>query len=328
MRNLPFVLAFLLTACTPVRRPHPSSPDGSADPVDAGAPDGAPDNGKWGDGGPGTPAPPHGDGGMELDCSDGVKLIYLIDDHANFISFKPDQTDISKSVFKTIGKLDCGVSGYLNMPFSMSVDRTGTAWVEYMVDKQSQMFKVSIVDAKCTPTDYKSGQQGFGLFGMGFVTDEPMGKKETLYIAGGDGPKQTNTNLGTLGIPDFAVAKLAAMTGQPELTGNSLAELWGFFANNDSNTRVRISQIDKKTGAESKTIELNQDLGGQALAWAFANYGGDFWVFLSRDPINRKTTIYQVGKTGGVKAHYDLDYLVVGAGVSTCAPTTPPPPIP
>ena len=55
--------------------------------------------------------------------------------------------------------------------------------------------------------------------------------------------------------------------------------------------------------------------------WAFAFYGGDFWVFLERMD-ESSTTVYQVdGTTGSITSSTPtLTRSIVGAGVSTCAP--------
>jgi hypothetical protein len=51
--------------------------------------------------------------------------------------------------------------------------------------------------------------------------------------------------------------------------------------------------------------------------WAFAFWGGDFWIFTTPGPQN--TWHYDPAtKTANIVAHYSD--AVVGAGVSTCAP--------
>lgn len=318
MRKLPLMLASLFLACGPVQRPHPGGFDGGV--VDAAPVDAAGPNEPWPDGGPGKPS--GNDGGNNLDCSEGAKLIYVVDNPGNLMSFKPNQTDITKSVFTKVGLLTCAPHSASSYPYSMSVDRSGTAWVEYYANGASQLYQVSITDASCKPTMYTSGQEGFGLFGMGFSANKAMSKDETLFIAGSANYRDPNVNLGLLDTKNLMVSKIGAMKGGPELTGNALGELWGFFPATQTNSRVRISQLDKKTGAESNTIDLTRELSGTSVAWAFAYYGGDFWVFLSTDTTLKSTTVYQVGHNG-LKAKYDVPYLITGAGVSTCAPVAP-----
>jgi hypothetical protein len=62
-------------------------------------------------------------------------------------------------------------------------------------------------------------------------------------------------------------------------------------------------------------------ISGTPRAWAFAFWGGDFWVFLMKGT-ETSTTIYQydaaTGTPKGSKAAPGR--TIVGAGVSTCAP--------
>ncbi|HEX6839005.1 MAG TPA: hypothetical protein VF334_20645 [Polyangia bacterium] len=259
-------------------------------------------------------------GGTGTDgCSDAAKLIYTIDQDGTFSSFKPDQTDITKSVFTDIGKLNCNAG--LAQPFSMSVDRNATAWVEYFDQvTTSKLFKVSTANAACTATTFMGGQQGFNEFGMGFVSNAAGSTDETLFIGGG-GTVGGASNLGTLDINTLTIAKVGSLTGDPELTGTGLAELWGFFPDLTANTmQAHISKIDKTSGAESMQISLGS-AAGMANAWAFAFYGGEFFVFLAKS--NGATTVYHV-TTAGLKDQLDTGSRhIVGAGVSTCAPTTP-----
>ena len=82
----------------------------------------------------------------------------------------------------------------------------------------------------------------------------------------------------------------------------------------------RIEQIDKTTGGGVKTFTLST-LSGTATAWAFAFFGGDFFVFLQRET-DLATIVYQVdGTNGNIKGMTNTgSRVIVGAGVSTCAP--------
>jgi hypothetical protein len=268
-------------------------------------------------------------GGTGTDgCSDAAKLIYVIDQNGTFSSFKPDQTDITKSVFTDIGQLKCNAGGQYQ-PFSMSVDRSANAWVEYVNQlgglggATNELFKVSTADASCTATTFMGGQQGFDEFGMGFVSNSAMSTDETLYIAGGSAVGGAS-NLGTLDMTNFTITPGGPLTGDPELTGNGLAELWGFFPDLSGSTmQAHIAQIDKMSGAEANAIPL-PTVAGQAESWAFAFYGGDYWVFLAKS--KGATVVYHVTTMGGTQPVNQLDTMtrhIVGAGVSTCAPTTP-----
>ncbi len=203
----------------------------------------------------------------------------------------------------------------------MSVDRDAVAWVLYQNGQggQSELFRVEIKNSlKCTKVDFKAPEQ-FTLFGMGFVSDTPGSSAEKLYVAGV--PKVAPGNNSKLGIlsttTPYSIAELGSTVGSPELTGTGDAKLWAFSP--DSKPPV-VNQLDKATGQASKTFEVGS-LQGNPRAWAFAFWGGDFFVFLQRDR-EPSTTVYRVkGADGALStALGDIGRTVVGAGVSTCAP--------
>jgi hypothetical protein len=82
-----------------------------------------------------------------------------------------------------------------------------------------------------------------------------------------------------------------------------------------------IEQLNKSTGGAMQTFPLPA-LQGQPAAWAFAFFGGDFYVFLMKD-LEFSTTVHQVnGTTGALTGSTPTNSRrIVGAGVSTCAPT-------
>ena len=118
----------------------------------------------------------------------GVELIYTVTVSNQLLSFDPTKIGSAEDPFEAIGTLNCPAGSSLTgpgpaTPFSMSVDREAVAWVLY---SSGEIFHVSTQDASCTATGFSVGQQGFELFGMGFVTDASGGQTETLFIAGGD----------------------------------------------------------------------------------------------------------------------------------------------
>jgi hypothetical protein len=319
MRQLSAILLCFAVGCGASNPNHGSGGSGGTGGGGTGGTGGTGGAGGTGGGGTGGSG-----GGTGTDgCTDAAKLIYVIDQNGTFSSFKPDQMDITKSVFTDLGKLNCNAGSY--QPFSMSVDRSANAWVEYVPllgNGASKLFKVSTANAACTATTFAGGQQGMNEFGMGFVSNAAGSTDETLYIAGGSAVGSAS-NLGTLDMTSFMVTKGNSLTGDPELTGTGLADLWGFFPVTTNNTMARVSKIDKMSAAESSQIQLTS-LTGQAEAWAFAFYGGDFWVFLASG--GGATIVYHVTQTGGAQPVDMLDTQsrhIVGAGVSTCAPTTP-----
>lgn len=240
-------------------------------------------------------------------CSDQAKLIYVVDQGNELLTFDP----VSKQ-FSPVGSgaLAC-TSGA--QPFSMGVDRNANAWVLY---DDGELFQVDTSTLACTPTSWSS-PSGLFEFGMGFSTNDVGGDTDTLFIAGGDGPDlEPTATLATVDTGSLAASTKGTVSGWPELTGNANAELWGWFPDPDS---PKVAQLDKSNGSAIKTFPLPQ-LAGDATAWAFAFFGGDYYVFLAKD-LESTTTVYQIdGSNGSIKSTLPTSHLIVGAGVSTCAP--------
>jgi len=249
--------------------------------------------------------PTGGDG-----CGDAAKLVYVVDESNTFSSFDP-----TTKQFADKGTLSCPASGGAT-PFSMGIDRNAGAWVLY---SNGQLFSVDTSTLACTPTSWSPGTGGLMVFGMGFSTDVAGGTTDTLFISGGSDPLSApSSSLNTLNLASMAPSPVGTVTDWPELTGTGDAELWGFFP---STNQPRIEKIDKTSGAALTTYPLNS-LNGTPSAWAFAFFGGDFYVFLMKD-IEFSTTVYQVnGQTGAITSTTPTNTrTIVGAGVSTCAPT-------
>lgn len=248
---------------------------------------------------------PDGDDG----CGDAAKLIYVIDVDYTLSSF-----DAMARTLTPIGPLDCPAEGGAT-PFSMGVDREANAWVLY---NSGEVFKVNTTTLECTPTTW-STQAGLEQFGMGFSTAGAGSTTDSLYVAGGSvlSDIEDPSTLAILDTTTLQATRVGTVPGSPELTGNALGELWGFFPGNNP----RVAQIDKATGntIPAKTF-TPPGLSGQPSAWAFAFYGGDYWVFLAKGTDTR-SKVYQVdGTTGAIETTTQANSLIVGAGVSTCAP--------
>ena len=255
------------------------------------------------------------DGACKASCSaDGVELIYVVDTSNNFLSFDPRK--LPDDPFHLIGRLTCG-NGMAGSPFSMSVDRNGVAWVLY---SSGELFNVSISDAKCQPAPYVERRPS--LFGMGFVSDAPGAQTEKLYAAAADA---TNT-LGYIDTqaspPTYRSAGAITATGSSnaELTGTSDAKLYGFYPNMAGPSFVQ--EIDRKSGSPRGTKwTLGSDELGAVSAWAFAQWGGVFYIFVTGSDGLGSTVRAIRRSTGDYKVVLqNLPYRISGAGVSTCAP--------
>ncbi|MGE0404240.1 MAG: hypothetical protein AB7T06_46455 [Kofleriaceae bacterium] len=242
------------------------------------------------------------------DCADGTELVYTIDQFNSKLS----TFDPSTKTFHDLGSLQCPVTAG-GTPFSMSVDRAGNAWVLY---NNGELFKVGIQGLGCTMLTW-TPPSGLHVFGMGFSTDMAGGETEQLYIGGGLTQMQTSYLLARVDPTTMTATTFGSQPQLPEMTGNGNAELWGFMP---EATTARVVQFDKTTGAVTRTF-MQPTLGGTNTAYAFAHWGGDYWVFLQRNA-ETNTTVYQVdGMNGTIKSMTPaVGHTVVGAGVSTCAP--------
>jgi hypothetical protein len=239
------------------------------------------------------------------ECPDAAStLVYVITESNNLYSFYPPTAS-----FSLLGTISCPAAGGAT-PFSMAVDRQGIA---YIVFNDGELFRVSTGTRACLSTGFAPNQQGFSTtFGMGFSTN-PGGTGETLFLAGDGVPSLTTLDVKTFQIGPVLNFSLTAA----ELTGTGGGGLFGFWdPSGNTGPDSAIVQIDKATGQ----VTNSSTLAGvsQGTGWAFAFWGGDFYTFTAPGGSSVVTrydpnaqTVTQVAST---------DEIIVGAGVSTCAP--------
>ncbi len=247
-------------------------------------------------------------------CTIASQWIYTVDANGTFSRFDP-----STLTFTDIGVLACpDGSG----PNSMAVDQNAVAWVAY---QDGNLFRVDTSSAACQATTFAADQDGLLVFGMGFVFDPSQGV-DTLYIAGGASIAATSTTLATISFPSLVVNPVGPVAlGDLELTGTGDGTLWGFVPDVYSTTGVStLVQIDPTSGATLQSFaypKLTTTMGpfGGGPNWAMKFWGGSFWIFLEK-------AIYQVERGNPQVATRVYDCagadcrVIVGAGVSTCAP--------
>lgn len=251
------------------------------------------------------------------ECPDRAKMVYIVSNGDELLQFDPDGL-----ATKLIGKLAC--PGALGSPFSMGVDRWATAWVLY---NGGQLFQVSTLNGACQATAFQPNQQNFDVFGMAFSADAPGALTEQLYVAGGGtgGFNGGPNKLATIDLKSFLLkplAKLNPVATGVDLSGNGNGELWGFFT---STKPPSVRQIDKVTATTISVMPLNGSDFAAISSWAFASWGGDFYLF-SRNGQQPSTVVHRLDPSGNAtKVIPALGYTIVGAGVSSCAPTKPAP---
>ena len=256
-------------------------------------------------------------GTKPAECSDDTKDIFVVTDEAMLYQFHPPTLD-----FKSIGRISCASGGAT--PTSMAVDRQGIAWVRHT---DGSLWKVSTKDLSCEPTNLQTPQdQTFTKFGMGFSAEVKGSSAETLFLSDHDG-----AGLGRLDMTTMSVRFVGPFTNgldgkTCELTGTGDGTLWGFFVTSPA----QIAQISKTNGSIISQQELAGVYAGNA--WAFSFYGGDFYVYTQslatgsapQASPGSDVTRYRPWDGSITVVKQSIGFTIVGAGVSTCAPTTLP----
>jgi len=249
------------------------------------------------------------------DCSDeATAYVFVLSNANDLYRFAPD-----KKVFTKIGALGCVTS---SGPNSMAVDRHATAWVNYL---DGTIRSVSTTDASCQGPSITL-PPAWTQIGMGFSSAGAGSTTETLYIAGAGAA--ASSGFASVDLVAGTVAPIgqftAGLTGiDAELTGTGDGRLFGFFAA----TPVQLGQIDKASGSIASATPLTQI--GTPSDFAFSFWGGRFYLYTYPNATGTSTNVTEYDPvTGAVNTTYmtDIGFLIVGAGVSTCAPTTPPAP--
>lgn len=243
------------------------------------------------------------------DCPDADSTyIYLVSAENQLFSFYPP--DLS---FKLIGNLSCPVQNGAT-PFSMAVDRRGVAYVLF---NDGSLFRVSTLTAACIATPFVPSQMNFETFGMGFASDVG-GPAERLYVSDN---KSDDVERG-LGFIDTTTYKIGFIgpygteLRRSELTGTGDGRLFAFWPDFGPAGGSHLSELDKTTG--HIVAQTNLPIAAADQAFAFAFYGGDFWIFTST---GGETDVNRFRPSDGmITIPTKHPSTIVGAGVSTCAP--------
>ncbi len=266
---------------------------------------GAPHTGGGGEGGTGGEG---GQGGMPPECEPGALLVYLVSSSNVLYSYEP-----SDGTLLVKGQLACDSSG--PTPFSMGVDRVGTAYVLY---NDGNLYRVKTANASCEDTDFIPGQHGFVTFGMGFARDIAT-KTDELFVTeitfGGDSSK----GLGKVDLESFDLSVVgtydSTLGDHMEMTSSSDGNLYGYSL--DPGGGGWVVEIDKTSADILDATFL--PVGQQASALAFAFWDDDFYIFTSNGNGVSDVTRYRPSD-GTVTLIQQIGDTIVGAGVSTCDP--------
>lgn len=252
-----------------------------------------------------------------IDCEDaGDTLVYLISADYALLSFDPMTLE-----FRSIGRIACPAAASAT-PFSMAVDRAGVAYVLFQDSDggsdDGRIFRVSTATAACIGTPFTPNQLSFRRFGMGFATDE-AGPTEALFVADSD-QDGVGQGLGRVDVTSFGLTRVGAFSPtirNAELTGTGDGRLFGFYSKAQQERQAYIGEIDRQTAEIVGEARLEGVRLGSA--WAFAFWGGAFYMFTAESGSGSAVTRYHPSEgSPGVIAQ--LSERIVGAGVSTCAP--------
>lgn len=261
-------------------------------------------------------------GGNQEGCSEETRYVYVIDSDNTMYKFDPQLQ--STAAFVPVGPMGCQAG---DGPNSMAIGRDGFAYVLYGTQDPvwgdytcSGVYKVDIKTAACAGlSSFQCGSAGFQKFGMGFATDSATTTNEALYLSNSLSPQLGKVDLGS-----GQVAALGTLPGAAEFTGNAKGELWGFFPDQ---TPPKVIQVDKANAQTMQSFSLAAlpDLGTSGYAYAFAFWGGSFYIFYDVEDVDTSTNVWKLDANGTVTKYIPNTGLrIVGAGVSTCAPVEAP----
>jgi hypothetical protein len=210
----------------------------------------------------------------------------------------------------------------------MGVSRKGRAWIQYM---NGDLFTVDINDPgdplECKDPGFQAGHPLFPNFGMAFVANSLQDPCDKLYAHSGISPDLIGDDVGALGVIDpqsLTMSTIAPIDyAWGELTGTGTGRLFAYQGVNPP----LLTEYDKETGEVLDVLPL-PGLQGDS-AFAFAWWGGDFYLFLDESLGTGESTVYHLDYDDSDGGGQKLTLLasaplrVVGAGVSTCAPPAP-----
>lgn len=250
----------------------------------------------------------------KTECLDaGATLVYLITQQNELYSFYPPTAG-----FSFIGSIACPTSTAGATPWSMAVDQKGIA---YSVFTDGELFRVSTSTAACESTTYIPGQLGWLNFGMGYAADtvDASGPgAETLYVAEASFTNDS-MGLGTIDTSSYTLSFVASFNPpipRAELTGTGDGRLFVYYPNTIG-SGSHLAEIDRGSGQVLGDDQLI--VGAPADAFAFAFWGGSFWIFTSAGGPSQVTSFDPASKNEAPVT--TLPSTIVGAGVSTCAPS-------
>jgi hypothetical protein len=248
---------------------------------------------------PDSPVPPG--------CDAGAREVWLLSDLGQLFGFYPETLTVEARA-----RVNCGPP--LN---SMTVSRRN---VGYASAHEGGLFTVDLLTGFCMPTPFDPVRYGITSYGMGFVAD-PVPAGERLYVVPHDALDRVNI-LGTIdvyGTFDFTeIGRFEPPLPPTEVSGTSDGRLYAVHVG-DASTNGEAFLIDKTSGAVLDRFELPIDRRVYH-AFHFAFWRGSFYIFIAYETdLHSRVIRYTPGDRQAEEIAI-VEPIVVGAGVSTCAP--------
>lgn len=244
-------------------------------------------------------------------CAEETQFIYTLASDNALYKFDPPSL-----AFTLIGYVNCPT---IFGPFSMAVDRVGRAWAVF---QDGSLFSIDTKNAACTATSFLPGQNGFVTFGMGFSSNAVGSEDETLYVSDSGNGFGSTQGLAKIDLTTMTLTPIGGydlLQARAEMTGTGDAKLFGAF----EGSPYIVAQVDKTSAhiiSQAPQSAINYPPNGSN--FAFAAWGGDFWLFVG--PGTSTDVFHYKPSDGSTVLAKSVGFAVVGAGVSTCAPTKPP----
>ncbi|HVH45569.1 MAG TPA: hypothetical protein VM925_24615 [Labilithrix sp.] len=254
-------------------------------------------------------------------CSDDAKLVYVLSLEGDIYSFAPADKKFTK-----VGPLDCKSEGIAFEPISMAVDRNAVAWVNMrggsLIRGKDALFKFDTKTGKCTPSGIE-GEYG-SMGGMGFSSNGASTEDDTLFVAGAGPSGGSALNKVDVDKKELTFVETFPERVGIELTGTGDGRLFGFLIDHP----LELAKIDKASAAFSDKVTLTGVKVPESPMYAFSFWGGDFYFYTATSSSKSSTTTvarYRPSDGSIEEAYMDqIGFHIVGAGVSTCAPTSLP----
>jgi hypothetical protein len=252
--------------------------------------------------------------GGEL-CSEPTQYIYVVTTMGDVYRYWPPTYQ-----FDLVGRIFC--DGQPIVPGSMAISRDAVAWVE-VGPEPYKLYKVDLSNGDCVDSGYVPDASGpFTYFGMAFTGEEAG--EESLYVSQAIGGNESGLRqLGRLDMTALTIETIGSIEmWNTDLSGTGDARLYAFEKSADS-VWSNVLELDPQTGSlVSRTQLPGVPIGS---TWAVAAWGGDVYVFFSQGSAGSAVVRYRPS-TGTITwlPQPPAPFAIIGAGVSTCAPTEPP----